>query len=214
VSVISVSGQQRPVNHGTADWPSRCPARRAVAVAPQLVRGNSCGHDFDFHLVSWSIAFKAGITASHIRTGRPARITAPVSALRLLPSTDLDAGRGAGAGDAVDSCTDCVDLCAVGRNRVEHTRAGTPGAGRVRGNPGCCAALFSGYALFTAYERTAFAELAGGTFIPLVLLFALRGRTSWDGVSPRSAWRRALDGSAVPLAIAVAATWLSNPRSG
>ena len=25
----------------------------AVAVVPQLVRGNSCGHDFDFHLVSW-----------------------------------------------------------------------------------------------------------------------------------------------------------------
>jgi len=24
-----------------------------VAVAPQLIRGNSCGHDFDFHLVSW-----------------------------------------------------------------------------------------------------------------------------------------------------------------
>ncbi len=25
----------------------------AVAIAPQLVHGNSCGHDFDFHLVSW-----------------------------------------------------------------------------------------------------------------------------------------------------------------
>jgi len=25
----------------------------AVAVLPQLLRGNSCGHDFDFHLVSW-----------------------------------------------------------------------------------------------------------------------------------------------------------------
>src|ERR1700752_3462276 len=24
-----------------------------LAVVPQLVRGNSCGHDFDFHLVSW-----------------------------------------------------------------------------------------------------------------------------------------------------------------
>ena len=24
-----------------------------VALAPQLVRGNSCGHDFDFHLLSW-----------------------------------------------------------------------------------------------------------------------------------------------------------------
>ena len=25
----------------------------AVAVAPQLLRGNTCGHDFDIHLVSW-----------------------------------------------------------------------------------------------------------------------------------------------------------------
>ena len=39
-----------------------------------------------------------------------------------------------------------------------------------------CAALFSGYALFTAYERTAFAELTGGIWIPLLLLFALRDR--------------------------------------
>ena len=40
-----------------------------------------------------------------------------------------------------------------------------------------CVALFSGYALFTAYERTAFAELAGGVWIPLVLLYALRERS-------------------------------------
>ncbi|MGB8259297.1 MAG: hypothetical protein WCE75_03055, partial [Terracidiphilus sp.] len=25
----------------------------AVATLPQALRGNSCGHDFDFHLVSW-----------------------------------------------------------------------------------------------------------------------------------------------------------------
>ena len=24
-----------------------------VAVTPELIHGNSCGHDFDFHLVSW-----------------------------------------------------------------------------------------------------------------------------------------------------------------
>jgi len=24
-----------------------------VAIVPQLIRGNSCGHDFDVHLVSW-----------------------------------------------------------------------------------------------------------------------------------------------------------------
>ena len=46
----------------------------------------------------------------------------------------------------------------------------TDGAATLAG----CVALFSGYALFTAYERTAFAELAGGFWIPLVLLYALR----------------------------------------
>ena len=25
----------------------------AVAIVPQFIRGNSCGHDFDVHLVSW-----------------------------------------------------------------------------------------------------------------------------------------------------------------
>jgi hypothetical protein len=35
-----------------------------------------------------------------------------------------------------------------------------------------CAALFSGYTLFTAYERSAFGELTGGFWIPLLLLFA------------------------------------------
>ena len=60
-----------------------------------------------------------------------------------------------------------------------------------------CAALFSGYALFTAYERAAFGELAGGFWIPLLLLFALRDRRPAAG----PAWRRAFDGSAAPLAL-------------
>jgi hypothetical protein len=72
-----------------------------------------------------------------------------------------------------------------------------------------CAAIFSGYALFTAYDRTAFGELAGGAWIPLVLLFILRDRDPQAGV-----WRRALDGSAVPLAVAVAGCWLSDAPVG
>jgi hypothetical protein len=72
-----------------------------------------------------------------------------------------------------------------------------------------CAALFSGYALFTAYERSAFGELAGGLWIPLILLFALRDRNP-----SCSTVKRALDGSAAPLAVAVTGCWLSNVPAG
>ncbi len=46
------------VNGGKQGWKRfRGPAvillAAAVAVTPQLLRGPSCGHDFDFHLVNW-----------------------------------------------------------------------------------------------------------------------------------------------------------------
>jgi hypothetical protein len=94
------------------------------------------------------------------------------------------------------------------------------------------AALFSGYALFTAYERTAYGELTGGFWIPLLLLFALRGsdsqktepggptlaahlflRLGWDSRMDR-VWKRALNGSALPLALVLAGAWLSNVPVG
>ncbi|MGB8260938.1 MAG: 6-pyruvoyl-tetrahydropterin synthase-related protein, partial [Terracidiphilus sp.] len=71
------------------------------------------------------------------------------------------------------------------------------------------AALFSGYALFTAYERSAFGEMAGGVLLPLLLLLVLR-----DGNPGATVFRRALDGSAAWLALVVAAAWLSNAPAG
>ena len=72
-----------------------------------------------------------------------------------------------------------------------------------------CAALFSGYALFTAYERSDFGELAGGFWIPLLLLFVLR-----DRLPDAPILRRAFDGSTAPLAIVLAGAWLSNAPLG
>ena len=72
-----------------------------------------------------------------------------------------------------------------------------------------CAALFSGFTLFTAYERAAFPEFTGGVWLPLLLLFALR-----DKRASAPLLRRALDGSTVPLALALAACWLSNAPLG
>jgi hypothetical protein len=72
-----------------------------------------------------------------------------------------------------------------------------------------CAAIFSGFALFTAYERSAFPEFAGGFWLPLLLLFALRERNVSGSLA-----RRAFDGSTAPLALALAGAWLSNAPLG
>jgi hypothetical protein len=191
-----------------------------VAIAPQFFRGNSCGHDFDFHLVSWldaQNAWRQGVAYPHWTPSPNYGAGEPRFAF-YSPLTWMLA---AALGMVLPWALVPVALTFL-------LLAGTGLAGRALARQvlddlpatlAGCAALFSGYALFTAYERTDFAELAGGFWIPLVLLFALRetkgrGADSVRGAAARSGWRLALDGSAVPLAIAVAGSWLSNPTVG
>jgi len=178
----------------------------AFAITPQLIRGNSCGHDFNVHLVSWLDcvnAWRHGIPYPHwtpspnYGAGEPRFVFyppltwmlgallgmvfpwsfAPI-AMTLLTLSGTGLATRALALEALD------DLPA--------TLAG-------------CVAIFSGFALFTGYERTAFPEFAGGVWLPLLLLFALRDRHPGGSV-----FRRAWDGSTAPLAIALAASWFSN----
>ena len=173
----------------------------AVAVAPQLAHGNSCGHDFDFHLASWFDclnSWRHGIPYPHWAESANYGAGEP----RFVFYSPLTWMMGAALGAAlpwtlVPVALIFLLLAGTGlATRVLARQALSEGAATLAG----CAALFSGYALFTAYERTAFAELAGGLWIPLVLLFALRDRSASGG-----SLRRALDGSAVGLALAIGA---------
>ncbi len=182
----------------------------AVAVAPQLAHGNSCGHDFDFHLTSWldclnswrhGIFYPHWAPSANYGAGEPRFVFYP-------PLTwMLGAALGALLPWALVPVTLTYLLLAgtglATRALARHALA--EGAATLAG----CAALFSGYALFTAYERTAFGELAGGFWTPLLLLFILQDRKP-----AASAIRRALDGSTVPLALVVAGCWLSNAPVG
>ena len=186
-----------------------------VAIAPQVFRGNSCGHDFDFHLVSWldaQNAWRQGVLYPHWTPSANFGAGEPRFAFYSPLTWMLAAGLGL-----------VMPWTAVPVFLTFLLLAGTGLAGRVLARQmladvpatvAGCAALFSGYSLFTAYERSAFAELAGGFWIPLVLLYAMRDRKESGSASTGSAWKRALDGSAVPLAIAVAGSWLSNPTVG
>ena len=181
-----------------------------VAVAPQLARGPSCGHDFDFHLVSWFDALNSwrhGILYPHwaaspnFGAGEPRFIFYPPLTWML----------GAALGMAlpwqfVPVALTFLLLAGTGLATRALARQMLPdGAATLAG----CAALFSGYALFNAYERTAFAEMAGGFWIPLLLLLILR-----ESNPAGSLWKRALDGSAALLALVVAVCWLSNVPLG
>jgi hypothetical protein len=181
-----------------------------VALTPLIVKGNSCGHDFDFHLVSWFDAlqnWRQGILYprwspnSNYGAGEPRFIFYPpiswmlgavlgaIMHWRYVPLAIRYIFL-AGTGFATR---------ALARQALDDAPATLAG----------CAALFSGYALYNAYERADFGELAGGIWIPLLLLFIFRDRHPSG-----STLRRAFDGSAAPLAVVLACAWLSNAPLG
>jgi len=173
-----------------------------VAVAPELVRGNSCGHDFDFHLVSWLDClngWRHGIPYPH--WAGAANYGAGEARFIFYPPLTWMLGALLGAvlpWSIVPVALTFLMLAGGGlATRALARTAMDEGPATLAG----CAALFSGYTLFCAYERTAFGELAGTFWIPLLLLFALR---ETKGNLSGSLVRRAL----------VAGTWLSNVPLG
>jgi hypothetical protein len=189
----------------------------AVAVAPLMLRGNSCGHDFDFHLISWLDAqscWRLGILYPHwtpsanFGAGEPRFVFYPPLTWML----------GAALGfvlpwQLLPVALTFLLLAGTGLATRALARQALSGAAATLSG---CAAIFSGYALFCAYERSAFGELTGGFWIPLLLLLILSphrqrpvcGDPGLRDRNPGSAvWRRALDGSTAPLALVVAGAW-------
>ena len=182
----------------------------ALATAPILLHGSYCGDDFEFHVVSWfdvqqnwlhGIPYPHWMPSANYAAGEPRFMFYPPMTWML----------GGALGFVlpwalVPVALVFLFLSATGLAVRALALEALPDAPATLAG---CAALLSGFALFTAYERTAFAELTGGFWIPLLLLFALRDRSSSATV-----WRRALDGSMLPLALIVAGCWLSNGPVG
>ena len=182
----------------------------ALAAAPVWWHGPVGGDDFEFHFISWldaqhswvnGIAYPHWAMSPNFGAGEPRFIFYPPLTWML----------GAALGfilpwKLVPFAITFALLAAMGLATRTLARRLLPEAPATLAG---CAALFSGYALFTAYNRAAFGELAGGFWIPLLLLLALRDKTASAGLC-----RRALDGSAAPLALVVAGCWLSDAPIG
>jgi hypothetical protein len=200
----------KPVNTRRFAGPAIILLAAAMATAPILLHGSYCGDDFEFHVVSWLDAQQGwlhGIPYPHWTASANYGAGEP----RFMFYPPLTWMLGAAQGfvlpwQFVPIALVFLFLAGTGLAvRALALEALTDAPATLAG----CAALFSDYALFTAYERTAFAELTGGFWIPLLLLFALRDRNS-----SASILRRTLDGSTLPLALIVAGAWLSNGPLG
>ena len=182
----------------------------AVASAPVALKGPFCGDDFQFHLFSWLDAqqsWRQGIPYPHwtpnanYGAGEPRFIFYPPLTWML----------GAALGLILPWAlvpVVMIFLLLAGTGLATFALA-RQALSEVPATLAACAALFSVYALYTAYERAAFGELSGGFWIPLLLLFALRDRNPSDAF-----WGRVLDGSTVPLALVVTGCWLSDVPVG
>jgi hypothetical protein len=181
-----------------------------IAVGPLIWRGPSCGADSGFHLVSWIDAqhsIMSGLLYPHWANSPNFGAGEP----RFVFYPPLSWMVGAVLGmimpwNSVRLTFTILCLAATGfANRALAREMMSDGPATLAG----CAAIFVGYPLLSVYIRCDYAELMGGFWIPLLLLFALRRRKPAGNF-----WERTFDGSAAPLALIVAGIWLSNGPLG
>ena len=165
-----------------------------IAVLPLAWHGASCGHDFNFHLESWletvrhwheGVLYSHWAASANYGTGEPRFVFYPPLSWMLggllgalLPWT------------WVPLIFSLLTLLGLGWSFFTMAREWMPEDNAALA---ACVYVLNPYILFVAYERTAYGELLGGVWMPLLVLFALRK-------SP----------SLLPLSVVIAALWLTN----
>jgi hypothetical protein len=170
------------------------PIAALIAVLPLILHGCSCGHDFDFHILNWLEAahqFTHGNLHPHwaytpaYNAGEPRFVFYPPISWAI---------------GAILGLTLPWTWTPIIYTWLALTASGLALHRLVRNFATPTAALLAAtfymvnpYMLFTAYERTAYAELLAAAWIPLLLHAILRKRVTIPGI-----------------AIPVALLWLTN----
>jgi hypothetical protein len=184
------------------------PMAALIACLPIALRGVSCGHDFEFHLVSWMEAKRAwGEHVLYPHWAQSPNWGAGEPRFVFYPPLTWMLGAALGTvvpWEWVPAIFTFLFLAGAGFATRALVREFLPAP--VATAAGCLATA-TPYAFFSAFERTAYSELAAAIWIPLLLLFALRKPAIEESK------RRAV-GSATMLALVLAATWLTNAPAG
>jgi hypothetical protein len=171
------------------------PLAAFIVVLPLIIRGCSCGHDFDFHIVNW---FEV---ASQLRHGTlyPQWAGTPAwnaGEPRFVFYPPLSWMLGALLGFVMPWTWTPIAYTGIALSAAGFALYAAARDLGARSNARLLAAVVyvaNPYMLFTAYERTAYAELLAAAWLPLLLAGILRDRVT----IPR-------------IAIPVALLWLTN----
>ena len=175
------------------------------------IRDTSCGHDFDFHLASWLDAVQSwrhGLFYPHwapspnYGAGEPRFVFYPPltwmlgAAFGLILPWSVEPAR-----------FTFSFLAATGlATRMLARQALDDGTATLAG----CGALFSGYSMFTAYERSAIWRTCRRLLDPACFCCSLLPRSQSAGLRLASRFRRL----GRCLALVIAGAWLSNAPLG
>ncbi len=188
-----------------ADGALLIPLAALLAISTRI-RGNSCGHDFSFHLISWmetQRSWAQGVL--YPRWAQTPNWGAGEARFLFYPPLSWMLGALLGylvQWDWVPMALIflCLNACGLATRALARSFLPAPNA-TLAG----ILATAAPYALFTAYERNAFAELAAASLIPLLLLYALRPGSS---AVPRPS------SLAIPCSLVLATIWLTNAPAG
>jgi hypothetical protein len=170
------------------------PLAAFLAIIPLLKNGCSCGHDFDFHLPTWFEAARQFTHGNfHPHWASTAAYNAGEPRFVFYPPLSWTIGAILGLifpWTWTPIIYTWLALTAAGLALYHLAKTFTaPTAALIA----AIVYTVNPYLLFTAYERTAYAELLAAAFIPLLLLAILRDRVTIPGI-------------AIPIAL----LWLTN----
>ncbi len=175
-----------------------------ATIVPLLVNGPSCGHDFDFHLLSWletahdwhhHLLDPQWLASANYEAGEPRFIFYPPMSW-LLGAVLGGAGQLAGQAHGWTLAPIVFTWLSIfGAGLCVYTLAQTL-ASRTAATVASCLFVANPYLLFVAYERTAYGELLATASIALLICLSLRSAIS-------VAW----------VALVVAGLWLTNAPS-
>ena len=173
-----------------------------LVVAPLLWHGNSCGNDFNFHLLSWMEAHAAWAFRNfyphwamqpNSGAGEPRFIFYPPISWMLGAALSSLLGGSARGWSATPGAFDFLVLTLAGFSMLALLRRITTAHAALFT---ACLYIANPYTLFVIYERSDFAELMAAIWMPLLFLFALQQCVR-----------------ILPLALIVAALWLTHDAS-